>query len=407
MRILFVSPNLPNPNNSGGAQRTKLIMTQLQKMGTVDSVFLPTCHPPAEILRKNVENQGKIIIEASDAIRNYHSGFLLNKCYRGLQHYLLAERHKWIPYPPLIKKLGNIEHYDLVICRYLSSACILDAFRHPNLIIDVDDYDPDRLSMRLKHASALKSMTLKRCLKTSSAAHRELLQKAAHCWVSNPKDRKHKGLSEATILPNIPSITGDHQTCQLPHKKESMIFIMVATFSYNVNLDGAISFIKEAWPTINKQFPEATLRLIGNGIPPKIASRLATVNGVQVLGYIKDIRTEYARCLAAICPVRAGGGTNIKVLEAAAYNRPTILTPQGYRGFEATFQPDISCFLSNSVREMHHHCINLLKAPEKAAESGRRAAEVIAQHYTPHIFQQAVKLGCSQINPNTCRLKSA
>ena len=208
MRILFASTQMITPPTTGGVQRTALLLAALQQIGEVDVVFLPARDSLLSVIDAPQAVNGRRWVEPTDRIASVWLqrsplGRLL-KLHGSLGAFLGAGRHRWEPYPSLVAEVGDIGRYDLVVARYLSAACVMDLFRHPRLVIDVDDYDPDRLRQRLANASWFKRLTLKRCLKYSEEAHYKLLSRAGHCWVSNPADRLHAGLANATLLPNIP-----------------------------------------------------------------------------------------------------------------------------------------------------------------------------------------------------------
>jgi glycosyltransferase involved in cell wall biosynthesis len=311
---------------------------------------------------------------------------------------LNAGRHRWAPYLPLIDEIGDLSRYDLVVARYLSAACVLDLFRHPRLLIDVDDYDPDRLRQRIAAASWFKRLTLRRCLRFSEAAHREFLPRAAHRWISNPADRSHHGLSNATLLPNIPYFPAGLPS-PLPPAPPTFppAFLIVGTLSYSANSDGIDAFLRKAWPALRHQAPTAELHIVGQGLSPAQRARWSRFPGVAPIGFVEALEASYARCTATIAPILAGGGTNIKILESAAYGRPCVVSRIAHRGFEQTLPDGQACLRVEDIRDMSAACLRLIREPRLAAQIGLTARQSIETHYTPEIFAAAVREGCARV----------
>jgi glycosyltransferase involved in cell wall biosynthesis len=109
---------------------------------------------------------------------------------------------------------------------------------------------------------------------------------------------------------------------------------------YFPNVDAVTSFVSDVWPRIRERFAGITLTIVGaNPVPAVAASR--SVAGIEVTGTVPDVRPYYARALAAVVPLRTGGGTRLKILEAMAAGVPVISTPLGAEGLAVTEDRDI------------------------------------------------------------------
>jgi len=62
---------------------------------------------------------------------------------------------------------------------------------------------------------------------------------------------------------------------------------------------------------------------------------------VEVTGAVEDLRPLYAEAVAAVVPLRVGGGTRLKILEAMAAGAPVISSPLGAEGLAVTPGRDI------------------------------------------------------------------
>jgi glycosyltransferase involved in cell wall biosynthesis/GT2 family glycosyltransferase len=108
--------------------------------------------------------------------------------------------------------------------------------------------------------------------------------------------------------------------------------LFVGNLSYAPNADAVVEFCTTMLPALRERVPRARLLVVGDR-PPARVLELAD-DSVQIVGRVEDVRPWYARSQVAVVPLRAGGGTRLKVLEAMALGRCVISTPAGVEGIE-------------------------------------------------------------------------
>ena len=121
----------------------------------------------------------------------------------------------------------------------------------------------------------------------------------------------------------------------LPQEGSDVVF--VAAFGRSQNADSAIWFVKEVWPLVMRQLPNARLRLVGSD-PPRSVLALSS-GSVEVTGFVGDLGTIYRNAAVAIAPLRTGAGVKFKVVQALAYGRPVVSTSIGIEGIDLPADP--------------------------------------------------------------------
>ena len=116
-----------------------------------------------------------------------------------------------------------------------------------------------------------------------------------------------------------------------PVEPHSVIFS--GTLNYRPNLDAARYLIDDIWPLVRQRYPDATLTLTGSHDGVDILP--LTGPGIRLLGEVPDIRPYVSAAAAVAVPVRIGGGTRLKVLEALAMGKATVSTAAGSEGVAA------------------------------------------------------------------------
>jgi len=153
------------------------------------------------------------------------------------------------------------------------------------------------------------------CLTVSETDRRLLLEKNPHLRVAD-----------------IPNPLDTVALRPLP-RKQSARFLFTGVLSYAPNADGVLYFCRHVSPALRRRVPGARLMVAGTGAPPEL--RRMAGDSLELLGEVPDLRPVYAECRAAVVPLRAGGGTRLKILEAFALGCPVVSTPVGCEGIPA------------------------------------------------------------------------
>src|SRR5436190_11814818 len=106
------------------------------------------------------------------------------------------------------------------------------------------------------------------------------------------------------------------------------------------NRDAVEFLLEEIWPGVRAANRATSLRLVGGNAPPD-RSRYDAVPGVTALGTLPDIRPALAEARCCVVPIRIGGGTRLKILDAWAMGKAVVSTSSGCEGLEVTDGEDI------------------------------------------------------------------
>lgn len=109
------------------------------------------------------------------------------------------------------------------------------------------------------------------------------------------------------------------------------VFFHLGSMNWMPNQDGIRWLVKHAWPSVHAAFPGAILRLAGRFMPDDITQMHGKM-GIEVLGEIPDSHDFINACDIMICPLFAGGGMRIKIVEALALGKPVFSTRIGAEG---------------------------------------------------------------------------
>ena len=154
--------------------------------------------------------------------------------------------------------------------------------------------------------------------------------------------------------------------------------LYLGTYGYQPNCDAADRLIKQIWPLIRAQMPEARLLIAGKG-PERIASFGSAPPGVTFTGFVEDLDQLYAESRVIVCPITVGGGTRLKLVEAASYGRPMVSTQVGAEGLD--FEADREILLRDDDAGFAEACVLLLRDEAACTRLGEAARAKMKARY--------------------------
>ena len=150
--------------------------------------------------------------------------------------------------------------------------------------------------------------------------------------------------------------------------------VFTGLMRYRPNLDAAAHFAREILPIIRRARPSARFTVVGWGHVEQI--RAAVGPDVEVTGRVPDVRSYINRAAVVVVPLRVGGGTRLKVLEALAAERPVVGTSLGVEGIAV--QDGVHLMIRDEPRAFAEAVLDLLRDPARGrhlAANGRRLVE--------------------------------
>jgi glycosyltransferase involved in cell wall biosynthesis len=152
----------------------------------------------------------------------------------------------------------------------------------------------------------------------------------------------------------------------------------VATMGWAPNTDAALWLGRDIWPRVLHQLPGARLLLVGRDPTPAV--RALASESIEVSGTVADVRPYLARSRVTVAPLRSGGGTRLKLLEALGVGRPVVATSIGVDGLEDLVGRGV--MVADDSAGIADALVGLLKEPEAAADMGRAGHDAVAAEHS-------------------------
>lgn len=324
MRVLFLSPNVPWPPDSGGRIRTFELLRALGR--TCDLELWCVAEPrDLEQAHLELENAVKAVQIFPRSELPWH-----------LRH-LRTKPERWFHSKALIDALQRrvrLDPPDVLHADELLMARSLPAEFAEQTVIHHHKLDLE-LAQRLEDdGDAPPFVRVQRRLQTRMTARLESFA-AEHFprhVVCSAEDRallagRHANLRIATVPSGFDAerFAPDPTVARAPNE-----LLFLGTLSYEPNLDGLEWFAANVWDDLRQRHPDLVLRIVGRE-PGRRAHALLRP-GMQLVGPVEDPLPDLWRASALLVPLRIGGGTRLKITEALGAGTPVLSTSVGAEG---------------------------------------------------------------------------
>jgi glycosyltransferase involved in cell wall biosynthesis len=237
------------------------------------------------------------------------------------------------PLQSLLDSLCAAQQFDLV---QLESSQMSWLQVPPGPVLVLDEHNVEH--QLLQRMARLEASPLRRAYGhlESGKARRD----AVHAWrrvdgcvaTSAADVAEITSLAPATPSFVVPNGVDVDRFTPAPDAVEPDSLVFVGSLNYRPNADAVLVAARQVLPLVRRARPRATLTVVGAGAEAQLRDLAA--DGVRFAGAVGDVRPFLRRAAAVLVPLRAGGGTRLKLLEALAMGKAAVTTAIGCEGLE-------------------------------------------------------------------------
>ena len=378
MRVLFVSDEVGWPENTGYRKRVANVARSLADLGSLDWVVLST--EPGDVRPAPVPDVPCQPVHARVHLRPRPFRLLI----------WLTTRHPWriaaIDFrrtrAAMVDAVATASReYDVVFYSHLDSQMIAGVAFSPIsrlAVVDLDNLESSLVTHELAALGASMRAFRRLAKRDEIARWRRLEQRAAATAVtfvcSELDVRRMHGQSR--VLSNGTSPPGPGYR-RRPHPEHPVV-VFVGSMSYEPNIDAVEYFARHVLWRIRAERPDVEFRIVGRAGGERVR-RLASVEGVTVVGEVASVEPELAAAHLCVAPIRFGGGTRAKILESFAHAVPVVTTTVGCEGLEVI--DSVHALIADEPDAMASACLRLLRDKREGEALARSAAELAGARY--------------------------
>jgi glycosyltransferase involved in cell wall biosynthesis len=394
LNILVISSLLPYPPDNGGINR---LFNLYSRLGSKHSLtWISPVWPGSEAYVQESEHlcDRLVVLPRDDEHRPFPDHGWRNLLLRAIAHlhwerlfifcfgYVQAPGLYWLPASPkrlaLINEVASSSHFDLVVSEFEGNAELLPSGIDAAKVIMLHN----TLSTLFRRIRKMYHTTQEdrlffwpELLKIIQYEKRHYARYNLAVTVSEEDRRvvrsRCPGLP-VEIIPNGVDSSFFEPPID-PGRDDTIVYI--GHYGYPPNADAILHFCRRILPLIRRQIPSVQVLAIGREPP----AELAQYEGVQTMGFVPDVRPYLTQAGVVIAPLRVGGGTRIKVLEALAMGKAVVSTTLGAEGLSVAHGENI--LLADEPATFADSVVRLLEQPELRARLGRNGRKLVTQTY--------------------------
>lgn len=157
--------------------------------------------------------------------------------------------------------------------------------------------------------------------------------------------------------------------------REELVFL--GSMDYGPNVEGVLHFTRAILPLVQRARPEVRFRIVG--ADPLPAVRALAGERVELTGRVPDVQPYLQKASALVVPLRIGGGTRLKIVEALALGTPVVSTTIGAQGLGLEHGRHL--LLADGDADFAAATLRVLSDPVEAARMGERGRAHVHEHF--------------------------
>ncbi|HWR82560.1 MAG TPA: glycosyltransferase [Candidatus Deferrimicrobium sp.] len=379
MKLLIIDEEFPFPLNSGKRIRTFNLVKGLSRRhritylayGSSDSVgfsalmsvgIIPVAVPPPD----RRQSGGRFYLRLlANLISSYP--------YVVTSHYTNAFRQQ-------LQRLISSDRFDVIVCEWTPYALFLREVHGIKKVIVAHNIE----SSIWKRYEEFEANPFRRAYITIQRAKVERFEQRCFAWadgataVCETEAEQIRGFGvpySVEVVANgvdleyfVPS-----QTEVDPHE-----IVFTGSMDWRPNQDAVSFFVHKIFPEIRARVFQATFTVVGRN-PTAAITALRSLPGITVTGTVDDVRPYLARAAVCVVPLRIGGGSRLKVLEALAMSKAVVSTTVGAEGLRVTDEQDI--LIADTPQNFAEKVVALMRDADRRAKLGKLGRELVENTY--------------------------
>ena len=339
MKVLWLSHVIPYPPKGGLWQRSYNLLKQ---MGSKHDVHLVTLNQKKLHLSKDSINDAVVALKAvcnrvdvfpiiSDKSKWNWALMTISSYFNDTPYDINWLRNKDMQ--EHIKYITLNTKYDLIHLDTFGLFPYTMLFKEAKIILNHHNIESNMMRLRYeKETSFYKKIYFKKEAKKIENYEKDICRKCAMNLVVSELDAIR--LKEIVGNVNI-AVVRNGVDLQYFQSKTSNIsksgLIFAGGMGYYANREAAKFFASEVWPLLKNNNYSNPITFIGRN-PPKELINLSYESNIQAPGFVEDVRPYFNSAKIYICPIRNGGGTRLKIIDALAMEKPLVATGLAVEG---------------------------------------------------------------------------
>lgn len=383
MKILWLKTELLHPVDKGGRIRTYQMLKELRKEHEITYLTLDDGNAAPDARDLSSEYCSNLITVPHSVAPKFNPRFyaeIAGNLFSELP-YFIAKYHS----PAMRQKIEEVlaeNAHDILVCDFLHPAINLpDEINIPTLLFQ---HNVEAMIWK-RHYQVANNFGKRAYLR--SQWHRAVAFEKQACSrfdavVAVSKDDAEvfrNDYGHGRVFDIGTGVDTDYFTPANGDRTTKPNIVFTGSMDWLPNSDAVQWFIKEVFPLIKQEVPEATFTVVGRDPFPDLLELAKRDTAIRVTGRVDDVRPYMREAAVFVVPIRIGGGTRLKIFEAMAMGLPVVSTTVGAEGLPVTDGNEI--VLRDSPDTFSRSVISLLQDRQMASKTAETACRVVRDKF--------------------------
>jgi glycosyltransferase involved in cell wall biosynthesis len=397
MRVLFLSQIVPYPPHGGVLQRGYNILRELGNLAEVHLLAFihPEALPTPDTLAESREALGRFC-RTVEYFPLWVKKSPLHKA-AGLGLSLFSREpfgaiaHRSRAFSQRVAAAAGANRFDVVHVDTIGLSGFVD-LEHPPAATVLTHHNIESMLMarrsQVQPGVAARAFLAREAAKLQNAERRIPPRFDLNIVMSESDGRALAELAPAARAAVVPNgVDTNYFTPAL--NRETPALIYGGGMNMFANRDAVMYFITEVWPSIQAVRPDVRFFAVGQDPPRELLALAERDSRIVVTGYVTDIREYIGQAAVYVVPLRVGGGTRLKVLDALAMGKAMVSTSTGCEGINVT--PGEHLQIGDTPQAFAEATLALLGDPQRRQALGQAARALVEREYAwPVVGRQLV-----------------
>lgn len=380
MRVLFLTGDVPYPIDTGARIRTFNLIKHTQRRAEVTLLTMAQDSSYAERRAVMKEHCTEVLYVQRPVISKIDLAKGLVKSLWSPRPFIV-DKHYFEPYVRKVEELCRSGQFDLVHCDNISLAHAVPADSPIPTVLTEHNMEAviwERYYEEEKNP--LKKKYIHEQLKKVVAFEGEMCRRYDTVVAVSEEDRLR--LAQSYKVHNVLVVPNGVDTAYFAPSTAEIVpnsLVFTGSMDWRPNQDAMVHFIQSIWPLIHHKCPTARVWIVGRKPSDKLLALGKADPRITVTGRVDDVRQYSASAAVYIVPLRIGGGSRLKILEALSMQKAVVSSIVGAEGLEVKNGEDI--VLAESPEEFASRVLELFDRPAFRARLGEAGRDMVLQKY--------------------------
>lgn len=405
MKILWISHILPYPPKGGVLQRSYNLIKEVAKENEAylfafnQKAWLPTKEDIIKAKKEFERFCKKVEIFELPSDKSKAAWYsLVLKSFFSKDGYTI----NWTKSKIMAKKIKEflaVNHIDLIHCDTIGLAEYVKDVKGVPKVLNHHNIESHMILRRAKKEKNLfkKIYFLQEAIKVKKYEKQVCPNFDMNLVVSDLDKKRLLNIAPSSKIAVIPNGVDINYFKPLNSKIKKHNIVFAGRMDAYPNEDAVIWFLKEIWPLLKKEVPDVTFTIAGRNPTPRIKKFAKNDPSILITGYVDDIRPFIAQAEVYICPIRDGGGTKLKLLDAMAMGKAIVTTTIGAEGLEVIHKKHI-LIADNSISFVSK-ILMLFENSELRIYLGNNSRELVKNEYSWYVIGKKLNVLYQKICP--------